>query len=83
MNFDFNKATKTLFDGSLFGLGKYFITMAIFAGPTVSCVAIVPEDAKRLRDVLSKTIEQYEMQYGEIPDSNQPVPSPVDLSKPL
>lgn len=81
--FNFNTAIKLLFDGSLFGVNRHFITMAIRTGQNASVYAIVPEDLKNLYDVLGKTIKLYEDQYGPIPDSMKPQPSPIDLSKPF
>ncbi len=83
MNFDFSKAPKQVLDACQFGVSEHFIPMALFTGPQVFTFAMVPEDARNLRDVLNKSLELYERMYGRIPDSTKSVPSPIDLSRPF
>lgn len=78
-HFDFNKAPKIMFNGSYFGINKYFISMAIFTGLNASVFALVPEDAKRFQAALAATLDLYEKTHGPIQDSDQPIPSPIQL----
>lgn len=80
-NIDFNGAQKIIFDGAYTGLNKNFILLSIHTGPNSIVYALLPEDAKNLAKVLMNTCALYERQYGPIPDSTKPVPSPIDLSK--
>lgn len=82
MQIDFNKVPKLVFDASQFGVNKHFIVMMISTGMQAQVFALVPEDAKNLRNAMNKTLDLYEQTYGKIPDSNASIPSPIDLSKP-
>ncbi|MDO8576603.1 MAG: hypothetical protein Q7R90_04810 [bacterium] len=79
-NFDFGSVPKIICEGTAMGMNKNFISIAIKAGQGVTAFSMIPEDAKKIAAGLAKTLELYEVSYGSIPDSNRPVPSPVDLS---
>lgn len=77
-----NDIPKLLFEGSMFGLSRYFFTLAIKTGAQMQAFALMPEDAKELHKVLGNTINIYEKQYGPIPELNGAIESPMHLLPP-
>lgn len=81
-NFNFNTAAKQICDGFIMGVSKHFISIALQIGQNVVAISLPPEGARDFAEAMKKTIEEYERQFGKMPETNKPVPSPIDLSKP-
>lgn len=77
---NFDAVPKILFDGSVVGVGRHFLPLAMRTGPQVQVYAIVPEDMKNLHAIIGNALKLYEDMYGPIPDSKAPIPSPINLS---
>jgi len=79
-NFDFASVPKIVCEGTATGINRAFITMVFKSGPSVTAFSFSPEDAKNFAGAMAQTISLYEKQFGEIVDTNKPVPTPLDLS---
>ncbi len=78
---DLSKAPKQFCDNINVGFNNEFFVMAISSGQTASVFALTPEHAKRLMQMLSHDISNYEKQFGELKTEwSSNIPSPIQVS---
>jgi hypothetical protein len=75
-----NHLPKKLCDGAIGSYGKEVFAFALTSGTNLDSFASTPQTMKSIATWMSKQIENYEKQYGEIDMSPKPIQSPIQMA---
>jgi hypothetical protein len=81
---DLNELPKKLCDGAVGGFNKEIFSFALTSGNSLDSFASTPQIMKSIATWMSRQIEQYEKQFGEINMTPPEIQSPIqaaDLGK--
>ncbi len=82
---DMNELPKKFIDGAIGAYGKDIFSFALTSGNSLDSFATTPQIIKSISQWISKQIENYEKQFGEIDMTAPKINSPIqiaDLKKP-
>jgi hypothetical protein len=77
---NFNQLPKKFCDGAIGAFGRDTFFLAVTSGNNLDVFATTPRVMKDISMFLTKHVENYEKQYGEIDMSKPLIPSPIQSS---
>jgi len=77
---DFNQVPKKFFDGAVGAYGKELFSFALTSGNTLDSFATTPQIMKSITLWMSKQLQDYEKQFGEIDMTPAQIQSPIQIS---
>lgn len=75
-----NNLPKKLCDGAIGSYGKEIFAFALTTGTAVDAYGATPQTMKSIAQWMTKQVEQYEKQFGEIDMKPSPVHSPIQMA---
>lgn len=77
---DFNQVPKKFCDGAVGAYGKELFSFALTSGNTLDSFATTPQIMKSITLWMSKQLQDYEKQFGEIDMTPAQIQSPIQIS---